>query len=322
MTTKRWLAGGLLAVAMTASAFAFPDNKPITLVVPYPAGGPTDVLARTLATAMEKSLKTTIVVDNSAGAGGTIGSGKVARAAADGYTILLNNMGMATTPSLYRSLPYSPDAFEPIGQVATVPMVLLTRNTLEAKTLAELVAHIKANPGKVNMGHAGIGSAAHLCGLILQATLQTKVQAISYRGAAPAMTDLVSGQFDFMCEQVASSVPFVTSGRVKALAVTAKQPLPVLPGVPTTASGGLPGLDIGVWHGIWAPKGTPAPVVDRLSTALGEALRDADVLKRLAEFSAVPAAPADTRPESLRALTTAEMARWAPIIKAAAEFAD
>jgi tripartite-type tricarboxylate transporter receptor subunit TctC len=320
---KTLLAGAALGLAaLGAAAQGFPDGKPITLHVPYPAGGPTDVLARTLAASMEKSLRTTIVVENTGGGGGTIGSAKVARANPDGYSILLNNLGMSTTPTLYRNLPYSPDAFAPVGQVATVPMVLLVRNSLDVKTLPELVNHIKANPDKVNMGHAGVGSAAHLCGLLLQSAIQTKVQTISYRGAAPAMTDLVSGQFDFMCEQVSSSLPFITGNRVRAIAVTSPQPLAVLPGVPTTASSGLGAVDVGVWHGIWAPRGTPAPVIDRLATALNDALRDPEVVKKLTELSAVPAAPADVKPESLRALVQSEMGRWAPIIRAAAEYAD
>lgn len=310
-----------MAPVTSSLAQSYPA-KPITLNVPYPAGGPTDVLARTLANVMEKNLKQAMVVDNVAGAGGTVGAAKVARASADGYTILLHNLGMATSPTLYRKMPYNTEDLVPVGIVATVPMVLLARNGLPAKTLAELVSYIKANPSKINMGHSGIGSAAHLCGLLLQSTLQAKVTTVAYRGAGLAMTDLMTGQIDIMCEQVSSSASFVNTGRVKAYAVTGKQHLPILAKVPTFAEAGFPKVDVGVWHGLYAPKGTPSDVIERLSASLTEALRDAELQRKFTELTAVTAAPAESKPEPLRKLQAAEMERWAPIIKAAAEYAD
>lgn len=297
-------------------------TKTITMVVPYPPGGPTDIVARTLAASMERTLKQPVVIDNTSGAGGTVGSGKVARSPNDGYWLLLNNIGMATTPSLYRSLSYKPDDFTPIGLVATMPTVIIARKDLPANNLDELLAYIKKDPAKVNYGHSGIGSAAHLCGLLYQSAIQTRVTTIAYKGAAPAMTDMMSGQFDFMCEQTSSTVPFVESGKVKAMAVTSKKRIAQLPNVPTTIESGLAALDIGVWHGVYAPKGTPKDIVDRLSGALGEALRDPAVQKRYAEIGAVIATADEGKPESLMKLQQSEAARWAPIIKAAAEYAD
>jgi tripartite-type tricarboxylate transporter receptor subunit TctC len=317
------LAGTALCATLSVPLHAadYPTRS-ITMVVPYPPGGPTDIVARTLAASMEKTLKQPVVVDNASGAGGTVGSAKVARAPNDGYSLLLNNIGMATTPSLYRSLPYKPDDFAPIGLVATMPMVIIARKDLPANNLEELQAHIRKDPTKVNYGHSGIGSAAHLCGLLYQSAIKQAVTTVAYKGAAPAMNDIMSGQFDFMCEQTSSTVPFVESGKVKAMAVTSKQRLAQLPNVPTTAESGLPALDIGVWHGVYAPKGTPKEVVDRLSAALSEALRDPMVQKRYAEIGAVIATPEEGQPAPLMKLQQAEAARWAPIIKAAAEYAD
>jgi len=317
------LAGAALAAILSAPSWAadYP-TKSITMVVPYPPGGPTDIVARVLAASMEKSLRQPVVVDNTSGAGGTVGSGKVARSPADGYWLLLNNIGMATTPSLYRSLSYKPDDFVPVGLVATMPTVIIARKDLPASNLEELLAYIRKDPAKVNYGHSGIGSAAHLCGLLYQSAIQTRVTTVAYKGAAPAMNDIMSGQFDFMCEQTSSTVPFVESGKVKALAVTSRQRIPQLPQVPTTAESGLPAVDVGVWHGVYAPRGTPREVVDRLSAALGEALRDPAVQKRYLEIGAVIATPEEGAPAPLMKLQQSESARWAPIIKAAAEYAD
>ncbi len=317
------MAGAALCATLSVTLHAadYPTRS-ITMVVPYPPGGPTDIVARTLAASMEKTLKQPVVVDNTSGAGGTVGSAKVARSPNDGYWLLLNNIGMATTPSLYRSLAYKPDDFAPIGLVATMPTVIIARKDLPANNLEELLAYIKKDPAKVNYGHSGIGSAAHLCGLLYQSAIKQRVTTIAYKGAAPAMTDIMSGQFDFMCEQTSSTVPFVESGKVKAMAVTSKKRIPQLPDVPTTAESGLAALDIGVWHGVYAPKGTPKEIVDRLSAALAEALRDPNVQKRYAEIGAVIATPEEGQPAPLAKLQQAEAARWAPIIKAAAEYAD
>lgn len=319
---KRWtMAVALGLAAGAAGAQTFPA-KPITVHVPFPPGGPTDVIARTLATAMEKELKSSVVVENSSGAGGTVGSAKVARMAPDGYNLLLNNVSMSVTPTLYRKLPYTPDDFAPIGVVATVPMVLMTKPTHQSRNLGEFVAWMKSSGEKANMAHAGLGTAAHLCGLLLQQAVQTKVTTVAYRGAAPAMTDMIGNVFDFMCEQVSSSAPFVTSGKVRGLAVTTREPIAALPGVPTTASGGLAGLDIAIWHGLWAPRGTPAAAVNRLSASLEVALKDPELVRRFGEMTAELPRAGEARPEALRQLVTSEVARWAPIIRNAAEYAD
>ena len=317
------MAGAALSVVLSTPLHAadFPV-KPITMVVPYPPGGPSDNIARALATSMGKTLKQPVVVDNTSGAGGTVGTAKVARSPNDGYWILLQNIGAATTPSLYRSLSYKPDDLTPIGLVATAPSVIIARKDLPASNLSELLAYIKKDPTKVNLGHSGIGSASHLCGLLFQSATKQRVTSIAYKGAAPAMNDIMGGQFDFMCEQTSVALPFIQSGSVKAMAVTSKKRLPQLPNVPSTVESGLPAVDIGVWHGVYAPKGTPKEVIDKLSAAVAVALRDVEVQKRYSELGVEIAAPEEGQPEPLAKLQQAELARWTPIIKAAAEYAD
>ncbi|MEJ8849781.1 tripartite tricarboxylate transporter substrate-binding protein [Variovorax rhizosphaerae] len=317
------VAGAAVSAVLSTPLLAadFPV-RPITMVVPYPAGGPSDNIARALATSMGKTLKQPVVIDNTSGAGGTVGTAKVARSPNDGYWILLQNIGAATTPSLYRSLSYKPDDLTPIGLVATAPSVIIARKDLPASNLTELMAYIKKDPAKVNMGHSGIGSASHLCGLLFQSAIKQRVTSIAYKGAAPAMNDIMGGQFDFMCEQTSVALPFIQSGSVKAMAVTSKKRLSQLPNVPSTVEGGLPAVDIGVWHGVYAPKGTPKEVIDKLSGAIAVALRDAEVHKRYADLGVETAPPEDGQPAPLAKLQEAELARWTPIIKAAAEYAD
>ncbi len=317
------MAGAALCSLLSAPLRAadFPV-KPITMVVPYPPGGPSDNIARALATSMAKALKQPVVVDNTSGAGGTVGTAKVARSPKDGYWILLQNIGAATTPSLYRSLSYKPDDLAPIGLVATAPSVLIARKDLPASNLSELQAYIRKDVAKVNLGHSGIGSASHLCGLLFQSAMKQRVTSVAYKGAAPAMSDIMGGQFDFMCEQTSVALPFIQSGSVKAIAVTSRKRLAQLSQVQSTAEGGLPAVDIGVWHGVYAPKGTPQEAIDKLSAAIVEALRDPEVHKRYTDLGVEIATPEEGKPEPLAKLQQAELARWAPIIKAAAEYAD
>jgi tripartite-type tricarboxylate transporter receptor subunit TctC len=312
----------LLGVAISATAQDYP-TKPITFVVPFAAGGPTDVVARSLAQVMGKTLKQPVIVDNSAGAGGTIGTNKVAKAPGDGYTLLLMHIGFATAPSLYRTLQY--DAvkdFEPIGLVVDVPMTIIGKADFPANDIAGLISYVKANKSKVTYANAGIGSASHLCGLVFLSAIQADLTTIPYKGTAPAMNDLLGGQVDFMCDQTTNTTGQIKAGKVKAYAVTSKTKVPSLPNLPTLAESALPGFEVVVWHGLWAPKGTPKPIVDKLAAALQEGLKDPTFTARMAELGA-NIAPADrAKPDALRAHAKSEIDRWTPIIKKAGVYAD
>jgi tripartite-type tricarboxylate transporter receptor subunit TctC len=312
----------LLGLHFGAIAQDFP-TKPVTVVVPFAAGGPTDIVARTLAQVMSKSLKQAVIVDNAVGAGGTIGTTKVAKSAPDGYTLLLMHIGFSTAPALYKSLQYdAAKDFEPIGMVVDVPMTLIGKPTFPASDLGGLIAYVKANKDKVTYANAGLGSASHLCGLLFLSIIQADITTVPYKGTAPAMNDLLGGQVDFMCDQTTNTTGQIKGGKVKAFGVTSKSRVASLPDVPTLAESGLPGFEVVVWHGLWAPKGTPKPVVDKLSAALQEALRDSGFTTRMAELGA-DVAPADrARPEALRNHAKAEIDRWGPIIKKAGVYAD
>ena len=306
----------------TASAQDYP-SKPITFVVPFAAGGPTDVVARTLAQVMAKSLKQPIVVDNSQGAGGTIGTTKVARASGDGYTLLLMHIGFATAPSLYRTLQYDPAKdFEPIGLVVDVPMTVIAKPDFPAKNVKEMIEYVKNNKTKVTYANAGIGSASHLCGLLLLSAMQADITTVPYKGTGPAMNDILGGQVDFMCDQTTNTTGQIKGGRVKAYAVTSRNRLPSLPDLPTLAESGLPGFEVNVWHGLWAPKGTPKPVVDKITASLLEALKDPLFTGKMAELGANVVSADRARPDALRAYAQSEIARWAPVIKKAGVYAD
>jgi tripartite-type tricarboxylate transporter receptor subunit TctC len=308
----------LLAAGTPALAQTYPA-KPIALIVPFPAGGPTDTLARLVAEAMARDLKQPVAVENVSGEGGTAGAARAAKAANDGYTLLLNHMGQATAPALYPRLPYDPIAdFAPIGRVADVPMVLVGRGNLPARDIKELLAWIRANGKKVSFAHAGRGAVSHLCALLLMKAMSVQMTPVAYRGTGPAMTDLLSHQIDLMCDQTTNTSALIRTGQIKAYAVTTKTRLPNMKDVPTLAESGLPGVELTVWNGLFAPKGTPQPVVDRLATALQAALKDPAVETRLAELGAVPSKPNEATPAALRAWMKSEVARWTPIIKAAA----
>lgn len=309
--------GAGLLLTGTANAQKYPD-KPISLVVPFAAGGPTDTIARLLATNMSKTLGQTVVVENVAGAGGTVASAKVAKSKPDGYTIYIHHMGMATAQALYDKLPYDPlKNFEYIGQVADVPMVLLGSKNFPPNNFKELEAYIRANKDKVTMANAGPGAVSQLCGLIFQSRLGVRVTTVPYKGTGPALTDLVGGQVNILCDQTTQTIPFIKDGKVKVYGVTTPKRLSALPNVPTLDEQGMKGFDVKVWHGIYAPLGTPKPILDRLNAALKKALTDPDLKARL-DSSNIDIVPVSKQNgESLKAHLDAEINRWGPIIRKA-----
>ena len=324
---KHWLtavagAASLVATGAAVAQAAFPA-KPVTVVVPFSAGGPTDVVARLIGVPMGKALGQTVIIDNALGAGGTIAAAKVARAAPDGYTIFLHHMGMSTAPALYRKLSFDPlKDFEYIGQVVDVPMTLLGRKDLPANNFKELQAYVKANGNKVTLANAGLGAVSHLCGLLFMSQMGVELTTVPYKGTGPAMNDLLGGQVDLLCDQTTQTVPFIKDGRIKVCGVTTHNRLGSLPNVPTLDEQGLKGFEVKVWHGMYAPKGTPKEVIDKLNAALKTAMADPHVKQRLAELSSdIPSADKMT-PEGLRTHLTAEIAKWGPVIKKAGIYAD
>jgi tripartite-type tricarboxylate transporter receptor subunit TctC len=311
-----------LLLATAALAQEYPV-KPVVIVVPAAAGGPTDTLTRVLAAAMAEPLKQQLLIDNTGGAGGTIGINKVAKARADGYTLLLYHIGMATSPALYRKLPYDTlNDFEYIGQVADVPMTLIAKKATPAANFAEFLSYAKANKDKLTYATAGIGSASYLCGLLFMNTIQTDFLTVPYKGTGPAMNDLVGGQVDFICDQTTNTVPQIKSGNVKVYGVTTSARLPSLPDVPTLHEQGLRGFDLVVWNGLYAPKGTPKAALDKLVAALQSAVQNPAFRARLADLGAEPVPVAKATPESLRALLRSEVDKWTPIIRKTGVYAD
>jgi tripartite-type tricarboxylate transporter receptor subunit TctC len=319
----------IVAAAAFSAVCAFADtypSKPISIVVPFTAGGPTDRVARDLAEAMRKPLGgVSIVVDNVAGAGSSIGANKVAKAAPDGYVILLNHIAMATMPGLLRNMPFKVETdFEYMGMVNEVPMTLIGRPSLPAKNYKELSTWIGQNKGKINLGNAGVGSASHLCGLLFQNAVQVDMTTVPYKGTAPAMTDLIGGQIDFMCDQTTNTTAQIEAKKVLAYAVTTAKPLttPALKDLPTLQDAGLKGFEVSVWHGLYAPKGTPADVVAKINSALKVALKDPDFIKKQEALGAVIISDKRTDGADHKKFVTAEIAKWSPIIKAAGVYAD
>ena len=309
-------------LAIGAAAQDFP-SKNITLMMPYAAGGPGDTVTRIVGQGMSKAMGRTFIVENTAGAAGTIGSLKVAQSPPDGYLLLVMHFGHAANTALYRNLRYDAVAdFEPIGMIAESPMMFVGKKTLPVATFPELIAYVKANREKVTKGHAGIGSASHLCGLLFLGAIDAPVTTVAYRGTGPALNDLTGGQFDFMCDQTLNVLQPVNGGLIKAFAATTRQRLAVAPDLPTAAEAGLPGFEITVWFGLWAPKGTPKPVIDKLSAALQQALLDPEVKSRLASAGADTVSPERARPDALRAHLKAEIDKWAPLIRKAGVTAD
>jgi tripartite-type tricarboxylate transporter receptor subunit TctC len=315
----------LTAVALASHAADYP-TKPVSIIVPFTAGGPTDRVARDLAEAMRKQLGgVSVVVDNVAGAGSSIGSAKAARATPDGYTLLLNHIGMATMPVLVRNLPFKVESdFEYLGLINEVPMTLVTKPTLPANNYKELSAWLVQNKGKVNLGNAGVGSASHLCGLLFQNAVQIDMTTVPYKGTAPAMTDLIGGQIDLMCDQTTNTTSQIEAKKVKALAVTTPKRLttPSLKDLPTLQESGLKDFEVTIWHGLYAPKGTPADVLAKLNTALKAALKDADFLKKQEGLGAVVVTDKRMEPAEHKKFVASEIAKWSPIIKAANVYAD
>jgi tripartite-type tricarboxylate transporter receptor subunit TctC len=316
---------GLVLVGTSLVAFAEFPERPITIVVPFVAGGPSDKIARDVAEALRKPLGQTVVVENAGGAGGTIGSARVARAAPDGYTLLVHHIGMATAPALYRKLTYKvPEDFETLGVVNEAPSVLIGKPGLSANNFAELRQWIAASGDKVNLANAGVGSASHLCGLMLQSALKASMTPVPYKGTAPAMTDLLGGQVDLMCEQATNAVPQIEGKKVKVFGVTSLQrlQLPVLKDTPTLAEAGLPDFNVQVWHALYAPKGTPPAVLARLNAALKLALKDPDLLKKQEALGLTVATGERLEPAGHRKFLEAEKERWSQVIKAAGQYAD
>ncbi|MBC7995334.1 MAG: tripartite tricarboxylate transporter substrate binding protein BugD [Rhizobacter sp.] len=311
-----------VVLPQTAAAQTYP-NKTITLVVPFAAGGPTDMVGRVVAQSMGVALGQTVVVENRAGAGGTLASAYVARASADGYTLLLHHIGMSTAPGLYRKLAFDPlKDFEYIGQLADVPMTLIGRPDLPAKTPQDLIAYLKRENTKVNLSHAGLGAASQLCGMLLQQAVGAEVTTVPFQGTAPALTALIGGQVDVMCDQTAQTVPHIKAGKVKLYAVTTAQRLKALPDAPTLREVGLKDFEVVVWHGLYAPKGTPAPVLNRLNAAMRDALKDPALVKRLDEVGVRVVQESLQTPDGLRNHLREEVERWGALIRKAGTYAD
>jgi tripartite-type tricarboxylate transporter receptor subunit TctC len=317
----------LAAAAFGANAADFPaKDRVITIVVPFAAGGPTDRVARDLAEALRKPLGgATVVVDNAAGAGGSIGANKVAKAPADGYTLMLHHVGMATMPTLVRNIPFKVESdFEYLGLVNDVPMTLVGKPALPVSSFKDLTGWINQNKGKINLGNAGVGSASHLCGLLLQTALKVDMTAVPYKGTAPAMTDLIGGQIDLMCDQTTNTTSQIEAKKVKAFAVTTPKRLatPALKNLPTLQEAGLKDFTVTIWHGLYAPKGTPADVQKRLNDALKIALKDPDFIKKEEGLGAVVVTDKRMEPAEHKKFVATEIARWSPVIKAAGVYAD
>lgn len=303
--------------ASPAAAQSYP-TRPISLIVPAAAGGPTDAVSRLIAEAMTQRLGQQVLVENVGGAGGTIGMARLANAAPDGYTVGVWHIAQATAPSLYSNLRYNViNNFDSIGRIADVPMTIVGKTALQAKTIGELIAWMKEKKAAATYGHAGIGSASHLCAMLLMSAINTQMTPVGYRGTGPAMTDLIGGQFDWMCDQTTTTTAQIKENKIKGYAATTKERLKVLPDLPTLDESGLKDFEVTAWHAMWAPKGLPADVAGKLSDALLAALKDPKVAERLAALGAIPVSPEQTGPAALAAHLKAEVAKWAPVIQAA-----
>lgn len=325
MIFKKALSALVLGSALVTGAWAqaFPEGKPITLVVPFAAGGPTDVVARMIAIPMGKALNTVVTVENTLGAGGTIAATRVARATPNGHTIFLHHMGMATAPALYRKLSFDPlKDFEYIGQVVDVPMTILARKDFPAANYAELISYIKSHKDKVSLANAGLGAVSHLCGLLFMSSIGVDLTTVPYKGTGPAMNDLLGGQVDLLCDQTTQTVPMIKENRIKVYGVTTLKRLSALPNVPTLDEQGNKGFEVKVWHGMYAPKGTPKETVDKLNAALRAALNDPMVKQRLADLSSEIPPMDKVSPEGLRTHLEAEIKKWGPVITKAGIYAD
>ncbi|WP_338662065.1 tripartite tricarboxylate transporter substrate-binding protein [Pararoseomonas sp. SCSIO 73927] len=325
-TTRRALAAtGLAALAGPRIARAqsvFPARA-VTMVIPFAPGGPTDIVGRLLAETMGRELGQPVVVENSTGAGGTIGAQRVAQARPDGHTVLLHHIGMGVIPTMYRRLAYDPvNGFEPLGLVTEVPMTLVGRRELPANSLAELMALMRTQGDRFNLADAGIGSSSALCGTLLANAIGARPTVIPFRGTGPAMQEILGGRVDLLCDQTTQTTEYIRGGTVKVFATPSRTRIATLPEIPTTAEGGLPNFVITVWHGLYAPKGTPAPVRGRLTASLQAALRDPRIVQRFTEIGTAPVSQADATPEAHQRFWTADIARWKPVIEATNGYAD
>lgn len=316
------LALGCAAAFQAAAQNAYP-TRAITLVVPFAAGGPTDVVARTLGASMSKTLGQPIVVENRTGAGGTLAASYVAKAAPDGYTFLIHHNGMATAPALYRKLAYNPlTDFAYVGQVADVPMTLLGRKDLQPADLPAFISYAKAQGNKLNLANAGLGAVSQLCGMLLQESLGTQFTTVPYSGTAPALTALLGGQVDVLCDQTTQTIPHIQADKVRLYGVTTLDRIKALPDAPTLDEKGLKGFEIKVWHGVYGPKDTPPEVVSRFNEALRAALKDPAFANRMAELGA-EIVPADKQtPQGLQTWLKSEIDKWGPLIRKAGVYAD
>jgi tripartite-type tricarboxylate transporter receptor subunit TctC len=324
MLQIRALALGVVAAAFAGAVAAqqYP-NRSITMMVPYAAGGPTDTVARVVAQSMSKPLGHTVIVENRPSAGGILAPEVVKNAKPDGYTLLIHHIGMATIPSLYRQLRFNPlTDFEYIGLINDVPMTLIAKPNFPAKDFKEFLSYIKANKDKVSYANAGIGAASHLCGMLFMSAIQTEFLTVPYKGTGPAMNDLLGGTVDFMCDQTTNTTAQIKAGKVRAYGVTSLKRVPSLPDVPTLDEQGLKGFEVGIWHGLYAPKGTPKPVLDKLVAALQDAVKDESVKKRFSDLGATTFAPDKATPAALQAHLKSEIDKWAPLIKKAGVYAD
>ncbi|MGM4966844.1 tripartite tricarboxylate transporter substrate-binding protein [Tardiphaga sp. 1201_B9_N1_1] len=316
-----------LAFAITlASSAAFAQgypNRPITMLVPFAAGGATDTVARVTAATMSKLLGQTIIIENATGAGGTIAAARAARAEPDGYTILIHHIGISTAATLYRKLPYdTKTAFAPIGLVTNAPMTIISRPNLPPNTLAELITYIKANGDKMTFGNAGLGAASQLCGLMFMNAIDKQILSVPYKGNGPVMNDLIAGQIDLTCDQTTNTTGPIAAKLVKSYAITTKTRLSSMPDLPTADEAGLKGFEAGAWHGIYAPKGTPDDIVQKLAKVLQDSLRDPELIKRFNDINTDPVPQDQATPQALKKQLDSEVDRWAPIIKASGQFAD
>jgi tripartite-type tricarboxylate transporter receptor subunit TctC len=322
---KRLFKMTLAALALASAGVAAQNypSKPVTLVVPYSAGGPTDTVARSLGQAMTKPLGQPVVVENVGGAGGTVGAARVKNATPDGHTLLLHHIGMSTAPALYRKLQFNPlTDFEPIGLIVDVPMTLIARSDFPAKDFKEAVSYLKQNKAKINLANAGLGAASHLCGLLFMSAIETELTTVPFKGTADAMNALLGKQVDILCDQTTNTTGQIKAGAVKVYAVTSLTRVSTLPDVPTMNESGLKDFQVGIWHGLYAPKGTPKAAIDKVVAAIQAASKDADFSRRMSELGATVYGVDKITPAAHAALLKSEIEKWGPIIRKAGNYAD
>lgn len=314
------------AVTLAAGGAAAQDDYPaqaITMVVPFSAGGPTDTVTRLITEPMGEALGQQFVIQNVTGAGGTVAAGQVANAEPDGYTVLIHHIGMSTAPTLYANLPYDPlEDFETIGLVTEVPMTIIARKDFPADTLQEMIDYVKAHADEVTLANAGIGAASQLCGMLFMDAIETELTTVPYPGTGPALTDLVGGQVDIMCDQTTNTTGQILGGEVKAFAVTAEERLENLRDVPTTAEAGLGDFQLRIWHGLYVPAGTDPAIIEKLSSALQTALQNQNVIDRFAELGTTVVSQDRATPEAHTEMLSSQIELWAPIIEAAGVSAE